>query len=59
MSHNTELVAIIRKMVRDNRDTEFLPQMATMACNEIERLSKELDNLRIKSYPQDSYNRWK
>ena len=42
MSYDRELVAIIRKMVTDQRDLEFLPQMALMACNEIERLDKQL-----------------
>jgi hypothetical protein len=47
LMHNRELVAIIRKMVADNTDDILhLPRHALWACDEIERLSKELEYLR-------------
>jgi hypothetical protein len=45
--YHHELVAIIRKMVAENTDDiAYLPNMALIACREIERLATELDEAR-------------
>jgi hypothetical protein len=43
---NRELIAMIRKMVADNTDDiAHLPNLALLACLEIERLEKELERV--------------
>ena len=45
--YHSELVSIIRKMVADNTDDiAYLPNLALIACREIERLAAELDEAR-------------
>ena len=45
--YHSELVGIIRKMVADNTDDIlYLPNLALIACREIERLAAELDEAR-------------
>lgn len=61
--YHSELVSIIRKMVADNTDDiAYLPNMALIACREIERLASELDRERLRnnrgSYKPDN-NPWK
>ena len=45
--HNSSLLAIIRKMVAENTDDIlYLPNLALIACCEIERLAAELEEVR-------------
>jgi hypothetical protein len=48
--YNSELVSVIRKMVADNTDDIlYLPNLALIACREIERLATELDEARSRN----------
>jgi hypothetical protein len=48
--YHSELVGIIRKMVADNTDDiAYLPNLALIACREIERLATELDKERSRN----------
>lgn len=61
--YHSELVSIIRKMVAENTDDiAYLPNMALIACREIERLASELDRERSRNnrpYPKPDNNPWK
>ena len=61
--YHSELVSIIRKMVADNTDDiAYLPNMALIACREIERLASELDKERLRNnrgYYKVEQNPWK
>jgi hypothetical protein len=61
--YHSELLVIIRKIVADNAaDIAHLPDLALIACREIERLASELDRERLRnnrgSYKPDN-NPWK
>ena len=41
--YNKSVVAIIRRILETQNDREFLPMLAEVAIDEIERLAKELE----------------
>jgi hypothetical protein len=60
--YHSELVSIIRKMVEDNTDDiAYLPNLALVACREIERLAEELKRERNynRGYSKLEHNPWK
>jgi hypothetical protein len=59
--YHSELVGIIRKMVADNTDDiAYLPNLALVACREIERLAEELKRERqMRGYYKVEQNPWK
>jgi hypothetical protein len=59
--YHSELLVIIRKIVADNAaDIAHLPDLALIACREIERLAEELKRERqMRGYYKVEQNPWK
>ena len=59
--YHSELLVIIRKIVADNAaDSAHLPNLALIACREIERLAEELKRERqMRGYYKVEQNPWK
>lgn len=54
--YNKSVVAIIRRILETQNDREFLPMLAEVAVDEIERLAKELEYERTRGIPGG--NQW-
>jgi hypothetical protein len=46
--YSKELVGVIRKIAQDKIDLEYLPDLALIACREIERLAAELKEAELR-----------